>query len=155
MYLLCNGEEIIEYPYSIKKLKQDNPTVSFPSHLSDELLASYGVYFVNPSEVPEHDANTHNCVWDSSPTLTDGSWMIGASIVEKTQEEKDEIVSQTASLVRDQRSRLLSNSDWTQLADSQLTDTQKASWATYRQQLRDISDQDGFPLSVDWPVHGG
>ena len=53
MYVLANGQEIIEYPYSLRKLKQDNPNVSFPSHFSEELLASYGVYFVNSESAPE------------------------------------------------------------------------------------------------------
>ena len=40
--------------YSIAQLRRDNPQVSFPSVLSDELLADFGVYRVAPSEPPEH-----------------------------------------------------------------------------------------------------
>ena len=48
----------------------------------------------------------------------------------------------------------LSNSDWTQGADSPLSDEKKAAWATYRQQLRDVTSletipQPGFP---NWPT---
>ena len=32
----------------------------------------------------------------------------------------------------------MGTTDWTQLPDSPLTDTKKAEWATYRQQLRDM-----------------
>ena len=40
--------------------------------------------------------------------------------------------------IRSLRTHLLQQSDWTQVVDSPLTATQKAAWATYRQQLRDM-----------------
>lgn len=54
--------------------------------------------------------------------------------------------------IRQQRNRTLFASDWTQLPDAQLTAEQKAAWAVYRQALRDITSQAGFPSTVDWPV---
>lgn len=51
--------------------------------------------------------------------------------------------------VRAKRSRLLSSSDWTQVADAPVDQT---SWATYRQELRDITSQAGFPTDVVWPT---
>ena len=36
------------------------------------------------------------------------------------------------------RNQLLSESDWTQMPDSQLSDSKKAEWVTYRQALRDV-----------------
>lgn len=51
--------------------------------------------------------------------------------------------------VRTQRNALLSASDWTQLPDAPVD---AAAWATYRQALRDITAQGGFPLNVVWPV---
>ncbi|WP_199750779.1 MULTISPECIES: tail fiber assembly protein [Gemmobacter] len=47
---------------------------------------------------------------------------------------------------------MLSDSDWTQLADAPLTPAKQAQWATYRQELRDIPSQPGYPGSVSWPV---
>jgi hypothetical protein len=55
----------------------------------------------------------------------------------------------TAEDVRIERNRLLVESDWTQAADAPVD---QAAWATYRQALRDIPQQAGFPASVDWPV---
>ena len=52
--------------------------------------------------------------------------------------------------VRLKRATLLAASDWTQLPDVPL-DT-KAAWATNRQALRDITEQDGFPFNVIWPT---
>jgi len=50
---------------------------------------------------------------------------------------------------RNIRNSLLSASDWTQVQDAPV-DT--SAWATYRQALRDIPQQEGFPLNVIWPV---
>ncbi len=52
---------------------------------------------------------------------------------------------------RKKRDRLLSASDWTQLPDSPLSATQKKAWTTYRQTLRDITQQTD-PEKVVWPV---
>lgn len=51
-------------------------------------------------------------------------------------------------IVRSQRNDLLAASDWTQVADAPVD---KASWADYRQALRDIPQQAGFPENVIWP----
>ena len=51
--------------------------------------------------------------------------------------------------VRKQRNDLLAACDWTQVADAPVD---KDAWAAYRQALRDITTQEGFPLSIDWPV---
>lgn len=54
--------------------------------------------------------------------------------------------------IRAERNRLLAESDWTQGADSPLSNEQKAAWATYRQALRDVPEQPGFPYDVVWPT---
>jgi hypothetical protein len=61
--------------------------------------------------------------------------------------------------LRIMRDQLLSNSDWTQIPDAPLTETQKTAWQTYRQQLRDLPEniQDPKPLVLDsshsdWPI---
>jgi len=54
-------------------------------------------------------------------------------------------------LARKIRDYFLAESDWTQLVDVSLTEEQKEAWATYRQALRDITKQPGFPESIEWP----
>lgn len=54
-----------------------------------------------------------------------------------------------SSACRSQRNQLLSSSDWTQLPD--VPDSVKTKWSVYRQALRDIPQQSGFPVDVEWP----
>ena len=56
--------------------------------------------------------------------------------------------AEQAKAVRDQRTQKLADCDWTQLADSPVD---KAAWGVYRQALRDISKQSGFPWNIEWP----
>jgi hypothetical protein len=47
------------------------------------------------------------------------------------------------------RNKLLLESDWTQLPDAPVN---KQAWAEYRQALRDITHQTGFPTKIEWPL---
>jgi len=52
-------------------------------------------------------------------------------------------------LARQQRDACLQSSDWTQISDCTVD---KQAWLTYRQALRDLPTQPGFPRNVVWPV---
>jgi hypothetical protein len=52
--------------------------------------------------------------------------------------------------VRFKRDQLLIASDWTQLSD--VTNINKETWALYRQTLRDITSQNGFPYNITFPT---
>jgi len=54
-----------------------------------------------------------------------------------------------AAQVRAERDRLLAACDWTQVLDAPVDQT---AWAAYRQALRDVPQQEGFPTDVAWPV---
>lgn len=54
-----------------------------------------------------------------------------------------------SSLVRENRDQLIKETDWTQLPD--VPKSTKELWETYRQELRDVPQQKGFPLNVTWP----
>ena len=53
-----------------------------------------------------------------------------------------------ATLMRRYRNALLKECDWTQVADAPVN---AEAWATYRQALRDVPQQEGFPETIEWP----
>ena len=61
--------------------------------------------------------------------------------------EPDHVLAE--SQAKTARNRLLTGSDWTQLPDVPLAT--KEAWATYRQALRDITAQPGYPFNIIWP----
>jgi hypothetical protein len=56
--------------------------------------------------------------------------------------------AEQAKSVRQTRDTKLVDTDWTQVADAPVD---KAVWATYRQALRDVTTQTGFPWTITWP----
>jgi hypothetical protein len=57
--------------------------------------------------------------------------------------------AEQAKSVRDERTKKLAETDWTQVADAPVD---KAAWATYRQALRDVTAQETFPWDTVWPT---
>lgn len=65
-----------------------------------------------------------------------------------TQPTQEEILATDARLTRD---KLLTACDWTQVSDCPLGEGDKLAWVTYRQALRDVPEQAGFPETITWP----
>ena len=100
------------------------------------MLIPAGCVEVTPIEVPD---------WAVLRWVS-GEWVAEAIPQEVDWDAVPDIPPSDA--IRQARNGLLSDSDWTQLADAPV-DT--AAWATYRQALRDVTDQATFPDSVIWP----
>lgn len=137
------------YPYSIGQLRKDNPKTSFPKSIPDATLAAYGVYSVTMLDAPEYDAETQRLEQDAQPTESNGQWELRWSVINLTAKEIAEKVEEKAEDIRMKRNLLLADCDWTQVEDAPVD---KASWAVYRQALRDITDQAEFPQNVVWPT---
>jgi len=58
MYALVKNGSVVAYPYSISQLLRDNPNVSFPSPLTDDVRAEFGALPVEPTAVPEGKRST-------------------------------------------------------------------------------------------------
>lgn len=147
-----NGE--VTYPYSRGQLQRDNPTVSFPNVMTEDILATYNVFPYTVASFPVHDMATQVCQQQTPVLQSDGTWVLNWTVVEKTAEQIAEWNANRNAEVRNRRNSLLANSDWTQVADSPLSTEVKAQWATYRQSLRDISSHENFPnlADTDWPT---
>lgn len=155
MLLVKTANGLVEqFPYTLGELRRDNPHTSFPKKIGDAILASYGIYHVMPETQPEYGSLVQTVVRDAEPhnnetavneetgkTYKTGRWVVGYTVVNKPQDQAEQAV-------RNQRTRLLTDTDWMALSDNTMTPV----WASYRQGLRDITAQDGFPHSVVWPT---
>jgi hypothetical protein len=89
-------------------------------------------------------------------TKYETQWIKGEDLI-----YREEIISQSvdeenrhkalAKAARSERNYHLSTTDWTQLTDTALDDGSMVIWQSYRQALRDIPQQSGFPASIEWP----
>ena len=149
MHALIENGAVKQYPYSVAQLKQGYPNCSFPKDPSDDLLAEFGVqrvFFSTPPVTTDVQVlEEQTPVFDTEAQRWSQVW----SVRDMTAEEISARNDAQALSVRDERNVRLAACDWTQLPDAPVN---SADWAVYRQALRDVTAQDGFPWDVVWPV---
>jgi hypothetical protein len=136
-----------------------HPSTSFPQQISAETLDEFGadVVFEGPQttggDVYQYSqaagVELVNGKWFTKyilgPVFTDGE----TTAAEQEAAYKASKDADQAKSVRTSRNDKLKECDWTQVADAPVDQTV---WAAYRQALRDISSQDGFPWTITWPT---
>lgn len=122
------------------------PNTCFPrTGPNDEWKAENGVVeIVNTRSFNE--ATQHLETVDAY--LEDGA-VYSVRVVTNSDEHNAERVAHQWEETRMKRNALLGDSDWTQLSD--VSGIDKTAWATYRQQLRDITTQ-ADPFNITWPT---
>lgn len=99
----------------------------------------------------DHDPETERLV-RAEPYLQDGQ-VFTVEVAALTAEEIQANIDSIALKVRSQRDQFLKDSDWTQGKD--ISDAVSTPWAVYREELRNLPDQPGFPKTVTWPTLPG
>lgn len=144
-----------EWPVAVQRIRFEHKSVSFPSDMSSVDVRPYGFAPFKYSDPQKYDSQWQEAR-EITPVEVDGVFVQQWEIVEKyTAEEKEVLIAQqaaqaelsAAASVRSQRDALLAQTDWMALSDNTLT----PEWANYRQALRDITSQEGFPHNVEWP----
>ena len=150
MYVKIINQSVVQYPYSLYTLRLENPRTSFPDNIETDhdSLMQYGVYRVFPTILPVVDTQTQKLV-ESVPKYIEDRWTQAWEVVELSEAELFTASETQAANIRNERNRLLAASDWTQVADAPVD---RAAWAEYRQQLRNISAQQDFPYNIEWPT---
>lgn len=115
--------------------------------LTPEVMEAIGVDPV--LEGPQAQPTRYQVAFRDGVAQIDGSWYTKYSVADMDAEAIAAKDAAQAQLVRDQRKAKLAECDWTQVADSPVD---KEAWAAYRQALRDITVQAGFPWDINWPV---
>jgi len=139
------------------------PNTSMPQQLSEELLNSFGADVV--FEGPQATGGTvYQYSQASGVEQVDGKWYtkyilgpvfldqavdgVTTTAAEQEATYKAQKDAEQAKSVRATRDAKLAECDWTQVADAPVD---KTVWATYRQALRDVTAQEGFPWTIEWP----
>ena len=123
------------------------PNTSFPSQWTPALVEELGLDPIQ--ETPAPTTTRYQVAFkDGVEQDAQGRWLWKWSISEMDDDAKAAKDAEQAKAVRATRDGKLAECDWTQLSDSQVD---KAVWATYRQALRDVPAQAGFPYDITWP----
>lgn len=139
--------DTLEYPVTEQELRQRFPHSSFSKPFTPP--EGYAAVAASPRPADSHTVN----VAEGKPQLTNGIWVQRWVTVPAKQEQVEFRSKRQAEAVRTQRNAKLAASDWTQLPD--VPGQNRVAWAAYRQVLRDLPAQEGFPWQVDWPVAPG
>lgn len=110
---------------------------------NSELLSTYG-YAQVPDIQSSQPTPTSIVVVDKS----NNEWYLRWMEEQDYNDLKNNLFN--SNVVRKQRNKLLSQTDWTQCKD--VSNEMSTKWVAYRQALRDITSQEGFPDSVTWPT---
>ena len=149
-YIKIVDGQIAKYPYTEWDLRSDNPNISYPNIIGYGFFADAGAYPVQEVARPEIEY-TQNVVEGEPEQIGSGLWQQTWVVSNATEEQIAQRIASKWEAVREKRNRLLSTSDWTQLPDNPLSQEKELEWATYRQQLRDITEQEN-PFFAVFPV---
>lgn len=158
----ATGEVVSE-----QQFRSLHPNTSFPEVLTPDILSGFDVdpVFEGPqaTTIPPYQYSQRDGVVEIS-----GKWYtryiagpvfhdyVDDQGITHTAAEQYEaycfsLDTKQGDVVRIERNRLLAECDWTQLADSPLTEDDKLAWKIYRQELRAVPQQPGFPWEIVWP----
>jgi len=152
MYVKISNGAVEQYPYTLGNLRRDNPNTSFPKRPSDEMLVDWGVYPVTVQSGTSFNHATQKLAHAETPTLVNGVWTLVESVASLTAEEATVVSNLAAQDNRDLRDRLLAETDWVTIRAKELGQTVPENWYTYRGDLRQIPEQDGWPHNITWPT---
>ena len=144
-YIQVENDQVKGYP---QPLPQNWANVSNFYLLEDERLRQYGWYPVRfvPAEKTDNDMVT------GQNFVVEGNEVVQyEQIRPKTEEELNRENEGYWVGVRSKRNILLQESDWTQLPDSPISSEKMVRWQTYRQELRDVTNQTD-PKNIIWPT---
>lgn len=84
-------------------------------------------------------------------TVTEEQTYTMMTVTAMTEGTLPDMTEELAAEVRAQRDKLLAETDWTQVLDAPISAESREAFRAYRQALRDITEQEGFPTDVVWP----
>lgn len=155
MFAKVKDGVVVQVPYGYGDLMAENPGTVFP-HNNVEFLfpeteaATRDGYELVPCRyVLNTGYDRLNFIEDGFEAYQEnGEWIAKQKLVPLTEEQKAEMWNRVGLELRIKRNHLLSACDWTQLSDATVD---KAAWAAYRQALREVPQQQGYPVTIQWP----
>ena len=139
-----SGQVMYEAEFRAYTLANGGPTWGTTT---PEVLAELGASVV--LEGAQASPTRYQTAYRDGVEEIDGKWYTKYSVTDMDDEAKTAKDAEQAKSVRTTRDEKLKDSDWTQVADAPVD---KTVWATYRQELRDLTKQSGFPWEVTYPT---
>lgn len=126
---------------------------SFPPQLTEGIINNFGgdVVFEGPQAQPTR----YQVSFRDGVEQISGKWYTKYSVADISDEAKVAKDAEQAKSVREQRSQKLKDTDWVVIKHLERNENIPGVWEVYRQALRDVPTQQGFPWTVVWPDEPG
>ena len=173
MFVKVTNGKVDQYPYTVGDLRRDNPNTSFPKNVPEATMAAFGMFPVGYGAAPEYDPLTHRIEHSNMPEreiigyyteenaplpemvgkpIHSGRWVLTKTVVALTPEQIADRDAGLAKGIREERDRKLAETDWVVVKATETGLPLSTEWTEYRQALRDVTSQEGFPHNVVWPT---
>lgn len=139
----------VMYESEFRAYQQANGGPSWET-TTTEVLEALGADVV--FEGPQAQPTRYQVAFADGVEQIDGQWFTKYSVADMDDEAIAAKDAEQAKSVRQQRDDKLKESDWRVIKALESNTPQDFEWAAYRQALRDISSQAGFPWEITWPT---
>lgn len=146
-YVQARGGVFERHVHDVEPTQWDEDNYCLARNLSADRAATLGVHKLKIVTPPYFDIATQKRV-EKDAVLVNDQWTQVYAVEDMTPEEASQRYEEWATKARTLRDGWLADTDWTALSDRTMT----PEMATYRQALRDITTQEGFPYNVTWPT---
>ena len=150
-YAIIENGSVAVYPATKAHLKSRNPNVSFPKDLTGLDLSEFGWQWIDEVPQPTYDGNIE-FVREDTPIKINGVWTQRWEVIPYNPIKISELAAQRGESVRAARLGLLLLSDAKVLTYLERGNPVPQAWIDYRDALRDVPNQAGFPDNVVWPT---
>ena len=143
MYVRVNKQgQAIQFPFKPERLRQMHKNVSFPSTISNEILAEYNVFPVAQVSAPRYNQDLETI--SSGVEFIDGKWTLTYTINPRTDLElKAEIDEKVQQKLEESLDAVMQYLEVNEPVPDNLS--------LYRRELRSMHLQPGYPHHVEWP----
>jgi hypothetical protein len=150
LFIQLQDGQPVGFPIAEDNFRQLFPYTSFPTYFTADTVEhlGYGIYdFSNAPDVGRYEKAV-----EVAPVRNEyGIWRQAYAIVPMDDAERQQADSHQAASVRAERNRRIADTDWMIIKALEAGQLQDFLVAAYRQELRDVPSQPGFPWDIIWP----
>ena len=146
MYRVRSTGEVL----SQGQVRNLHKNTSFPKTWTPEIVEELGLDPV--FETPAPTVTRYQTAFKQGVEQVAGKWVWKWSVADLDDETKARIDDEAAKAVRAERDKRIAETDWIVIKNLELNQNVPGIWEVYRQNLRDVPSQAGFPHDITWPV---
>lgn len=146
MYAKIIDGKLAKFPYTLEEMQAEYPDATFSDEPTDKELAACNAKYAVMGPNPTQSSRTHRFETSFTPNKD------GSVTIVFIAHELDRNLAEFN--MRDARDAALTRCDWVMTRAFEEGNPVPANYLAYRQALRNLPSQKGFPYEYVWPVLG-